>query len=135
MISLALLLTQIQIVMIPINGIIPGAYIKCWGLSNIWWLYNQETKVIYVCSNYTGKERLVVLVHEMWHYVWFEKLTESQRISYENEWEKGKDFYSEYSKVSVEEWFAEDFYFVHTKKHKRTTNTRLRLVKNILRNL
>ena len=135
MVSLSLILAQIQIVMIPINGIIPGAHIKCGGISDVWWLYNQETKVMYVCSNYTGRAKERILVHEIWHFVWFEKLSEKQRQEYKVEWDKNKEFYSEYSGVSVEEGFAEDFYFIHTKSHSYTINTRFRVVKNILRNL
>jgi hypothetical protein len=134
MLSLSLILAQIQIVMIPINWIIPGAYIQCWWFSDVGWLYNQESKVMYVCSNYTGRAKERILVHEMWHYVWFEKLTESQRNEYKKEWEKNKEFYSSYSASSVEEWFAEDFYFIHTKNHRNTVNSRFAIVKKILRN-
>lgn len=63
------------------------------------WLYTFYTNQIDICKGTKDKES--VLIHELWHYVYFMKLNQPQR----DWWEKTVNM----DKVWAQELFAEDF--------------------------
>jgi len=103
--TLTTLLTSISIVFLPLWANVEGY--KC---GDIWWLYYNNK--VYVCD-YDGFKDFY-LYHEIWHYFYFNHLSDKQKKEYLKEYllakEKGiKYFHREYGMTNVYEDFAENF--------------------------
>lgn len=76
--------------------------------------YAIETKEIYVCEQGAlGDNPNIILYHEIGHHFWFDHMTEKEKNKYKSMWKihkkKNRAFLRDYSKKTVEEWFADDF--------------------------
>lgn len=73
-----------------------GQTYECW--KDLWWYYEIWTNKISLCSEEIYLTRQQVLNHELWHYVYYQKLNNKQRKTWE------KIYWDDYS-----EWFADLF--------------------------
>lgn len=106
--TIVTLMSIATIVMLPIWWMANGY--KCW--TTIWWLYDQDSKTVYICWGMPDQE--FILHHELGHYFWFNYLNDLDRSEYRKEYDKAKKiwikgFYRDYSMTSVLEDFADNF--------------------------
>lgn len=114
--------------MIPFGFIIPNTYVKCWEMN---WAYNHETKIIYLCDGIQWNKEFYKQ-HEIWHYFWFNIMTQSQRDSYTKIWTESKWFYRDYGKTSAIEDFADNFAVVATNKNILRIRQKTNFIKKII---
>ncbi len=105
------LLTQVTVIFLPFNGIIPIANLDC---QTSWYsgMYEKTSQTIYVCEwEFIGKRSYIsqfTLYHELWHHYWWQ-ITQAQRDKYTQAYNRAKVFYRDYGKESVQEDFADNF--------------------------
>ena len=97
-------IASVSIMILPMWSTIPDTYYQCWAIVAS---YSHESKKVYVCDWIDDQE--FHLNHELWHYYWFNIMTEIQRKRYTKEYNKAKVFYREYSNTNAEEDFADNF--------------------------
>jgi len=78
-------------------------------------IYSKEINVIAVFpKDYSFEENLFISSHEVGHYVYFNKLTQTQRDEYERLFNDSNEFIDEYAKTNAAESFAEEFAYTIT---------------------
>jgi hypothetical protein len=62
------------------------------------WYYSPDTEIIMICEQVKDKKN--VLYHELWHYVYFEKLNDKQRVIIDNKYtqEEWADIFAKWIK-------------------------------------
>lgn len=99
------------------------------------WLYIPKENIIYICKDYENHQK--ILLHEIWHFVWFNILDNTERDYFKNIFNtcdiQKKCFVWWYSMKSQEEDFAETFSFFYFKNDSKeeTINLKLDFMKNI----
>lgn len=127
------IIASLVITIFPLGMLLPEINVKCW--ENIGWIYSVSTQHIYICD-VPGKEMFIE--HEIWHHIWFEWLTNEERLQYTKLYNKAitiwdKAFYREYSKQSVLEDFADNFYLARNNiKSNIYIHQRVRFIKKII---
>lgn len=81
-------------------------YNTCSPLQQEVWLYSLNTKAIYVCENY--EENNWILYHEFSHWIYFNKLTEEERLKWVKLYSK-PPYISDYAGTKPEEDWAEEW--------------------------
>jgi hypothetical protein len=67
--------------------------------------------VMFYGKDYSPDELHYIANHEIGHHVWFKYLNDEQRAEYNSIFKNSKYFITEYSKMNVEENFAEEYAF------------------------
>ena len=127
--TLTTLLSSISIVFLPLWASVEGY--KC---GDIWGLYYNNK--VYVCEIDSNTE--FYKYHEIWHYFYFNHLSDKQKKEYLKEYliakEKGiKYFHREYGMTNVYEDFAENFSLMVIGNKNLKLSKRILLIKKYLR--
>lgn len=75
-----------------------------------------EAKTVYICQSNDKQSIKSTLIHELWHYYRYNKLSEEQKQEYQELFEKSSSFFDfgrEYGQKNVFEDFATMFEFLH----------------------
>ena len=127
------LFTSLTITILPFGWIIPWTYTKC----EYRGIYVDEFQTIYICDIGTADEKEYTKLHEIGHYVWFRKLTDSQRADYTKLYDRAmkqgrKAFPTDYAMTNVLESFAEDYvaYQINA-KYPRHMKARINFIRSI----
>lgn len=134
--NITLLISSLIIQSIPYGWSVPFTNYKCWDIAAS---YHHDTQVIYLCE-WVEWEKDFYKYHEIGHYIYYQVLTDQQRllynISYEKSLKQGKKaFYREYWMLDEKEDFADNFALMMIKKNLDPyVMKRIRLIKSILWN-
>jgi len=72
--------------------------------------YSKEANFAVIFTKDLNMDRLVyVSSHELGHYIYFKKMTEEQRIEYEQLFKDSNEYITDYSMTNAAENFAEEF--------------------------
>lgn len=70
--------------------------------------YPTEKSIVLYTNNYSKEQIINTFFHELGHWQWYEKLTETQKNDYKTMFSNATNFVSEYAETSFEEDYAEN---------------------------